>query len=111
MLHAQGLRFRVDYPVPGLPRRSIDIAFTKARVGIFIDGCFWHGCPEHFTVPRRNAAWWIAKVETNRRRDEDTTKHLRTAGWHVIRLWEHDDLGFALDVCTKILKCRDAQRD
>ncbi len=89
LLHAAGYRYRVNYPVPGLPRRSIDIAFTRAKVAVFIDGCFWHGCPEHGQVPTANNAWWIAKLDRNRERDVATTAHLGDHGWTVLRIWEH----------------------
>lgn len=88
-LHARGLRYRVTYKVPGLPRRTIDIAFTRIKVAVFIDGCFWHGCPEHGTSPRSNSDWWAEKIAANRGRDADTTAHLEAAGWHVVRVWEH----------------------
>lgn len=89
LLHAAGYRYRVHHPVPGLPRRTIDIAFTRAKVAVFIDGCFWHGCPEHGTQPKSNRAWWMAKLEANTRRDQDTSAHLSREGWIVIRAWEH----------------------
>jgi DNA mismatch endonuclease (patch repair protein) len=69
----------------------VDIAFTRARLAIFVDGCFWHGCPEHATFPRSNAGWWSAKLATNRDRDIATTNHLTGLGWEVMRVWEHDD--------------------
>ena len=90
LLHAQGLRYRVAYPVPGLRRRSIDIAFTRRKVAVFVDGCFWHGCPEHGTQPRANASWWTTKLAANRARDGDTTARLVDQGWVVIRVWEHE---------------------
>jgi DNA mismatch endonuclease (patch repair protein) len=90
-LHRRGLRFRVHWPVVGMPRRLADIAFTRSKVAIFIDGCFWHGCPEHGTDPKNNARWWAAKLAGNRVRDEETTAHLRAAGWTVLRFWEHTD--------------------
>ena len=90
-LHAMGFRYRVDYPVLLKPRRRADMAFTKARVAVFVDGCFWHGCPEHGTWPKSNARFWREKIETNCRRDLDTNERLKLAGWKVIRVWEHED--------------------
>lgn len=90
LLFAKGLRYRVQYPVPGAPRRSIDIAFPGKKVAIFIDGCFWHGCTEHRSIPAHNRDWWNDKIEQNRLRDQDTDEKLRAAGWHVLRYWEHD---------------------
>ena len=90
LLHAAGLRYRVAWPVPGQRRRTIDIAFTRARVAVYIDGCFWHGCPLHGTSPKANAAWWAEKIATNRARDADVTAQLRDLGWTVLRFWEHE---------------------
>ena len=95
LLYASGYRYRVHYPVPGLPRRTIDIAFTRDKVAVFIDGCFWHGCPEHGTKPRSNSDWWAAKLTANTGRDLDTTAHLEGAGWTVTRLWEHESAASA----------------
>ena len=89
-LHARGMRYRVDYPVPGNRRRSIDIAFVRIRLGVFVDGCFWHGCPTHGTWPMTNAAWWENKIKMNRARDDDTNRLLREHGWESLRLWEHE---------------------
>jgi DNA mismatch endonuclease, patch repair protein len=89
-LHAVGLRYRVGWPVPGAPRRTIDIAFTRIKLAVFVDGCFWHGCPAHATWPKANSEWWRVKIETNRRRDDETTALLEGAGWTVLRFWEHD---------------------
>jgi DNA mismatch endonuclease (patch repair protein) len=89
-LHAMGFRFRVDHPLPGLRRRA-DISFVRARLVVFVDGCFWHGCPQHATWPKANAEFWRAKIETNRRRDADTNARLEAAGWRVLRFWEHED--------------------
>ena len=88
-LFAQGLRFRVAYPIPGMARRSIDIAFPRAKVAIFVDGCFWHSCPEHGVSPKASSEWWRTKLEQNRTRDQATTEHLSQAGWTVLRVWEH----------------------
>ncbi|MEU9688704.1 very short patch repair endonuclease [Amycolatopsis japonica] len=91
-LHAAGLRYRVHRrPVQGV-RREADIVFGPSRVAVFIDGCFWHGCPEHATWPKTNADFWRTKIETNRRRDLDTDRKLAEAGWLVIRIWEHEAL-------------------
>ncbi|MFG2022932.1 very short patch repair endonuclease [Streptomyces sp. NPDC048825] len=90
LLHASGLRYRVNVQVPGMPRRTIDIVFTKAKIAIFLDDCFWHGCPEHATQPKANAEWWRAKLDRNVARDLETTEHLTAAGWTVLRFWEHE---------------------
>jgi DNA mismatch endonuclease (patch repair protein) len=103
-LHAAGYRYRVTYPVPGLPRRSIDVAFTRAKVAVFVDGCFWHGCPEHGTSPRANSAWWRAKIEANRARDRDTSARLAEQGWRVMRVWEHDPIDEKLVAIQSVLE-------
>ncbi|MEU9466456.1 very short patch repair endonuclease [Streptomyces avermitilis] len=89
LLHAAGMRYRVEYPVPGMPRRRIDVAFPGAKVAVLIDGCFWHGCPQHATQPKANADWWRTKLDRNMARDRETTEHLLAAGWTVLRFWEH----------------------
>lgn len=85
--------------MPGVPRRTIDIVFGKAKVAIFMDGCFWHGCPQHATRPKANADWWRTKLEKNMARDRETTDHLRSQGWTVLRFWEHEP---AEDVARRI---------
>lgn len=95
-LHAIGFRYRVDYCVEGL-RTKPDIAFVRARVAIFIDGCYWHGCPEHGTISKTNVGFWRAKIEGNRERDRRLTKDLTRAGWRVVRLWSHESLGTMLE--------------
>jgi DNA mismatch endonuclease (patch repair protein) len=88
-LHRCGLRFRNDRrPLPTL-RCAADLVFPSARLCIFIDGCFWHGCPRHFRVPSSNSAWWAEKIEENRMRDRRNDVVLERAQWKVIRLWEH----------------------
>lgn len=91
VLHKKGLRYRLQVPVPGLPRRSIDICFPRAKVAVFVDGCFWHGCPEHARRPKSNSAWWESKIQKNRRRDQETSAALKRDGWQVLRFWSHED--------------------
>lgn len=76
-------------PLPGL-RRTADIVFRPAKLAVFIDGCYWHGCPEHYVPPKTNPGYWSDKVARNMARDKDTDEQLRTAGWTVLRFWEHD---------------------
>lgn len=89
-LHASGLRYLVSVrPVPGL-RRTADIVFRGPRVAVFVDGCFWHGCPSHYQAPERNAGFWLAKLGRNRERDIETVSLLEAAGWTVMRVWERE---------------------
>ncbi|MDP4015145.1 MAG: very short patch repair endonuclease [Candidatus Nanopelagicales bacterium] len=90
-VHALGLRYRVDkQPLPQLRRRA-DLVFTRAKVAVFLDGCFWHGCAEHHRPATLNSGFWARKVTDNIARDKGTDGHLVDAGWRVIRIWEHDD--------------------
>ncbi|GIG36289.1 hypothetical protein Cpa01nite_16700 [Cellulomonas pakistanensis] len=91
-LHRLGLRYRVDRALPGMPRRRADVVFTAARLAVFVDGCFWHACPDHATQPASNAAWWREKLATNVARDRDTDARLTAQGWEVLRFWEHADM-------------------
>ena len=90
LLYRKGVRYRIQYPVPGAPRRTIDIAFPGRKIAVFIDGCFWHGCSEHRNIPAHNRDWWQKKIDENRSRDRDTDEKLRKAGWEIFRFWEHD---------------------
>jgi DNA mismatch endonuclease (patch repair protein) len=107
-LHRLGLRYCVDRrPLPELRRRA-DIVFPRAQVAVFVDGCFWHGCPEHGSWPKQNASWWRAKIEANKRRDADTTAALEERGWHVVRIWEHDPVSVAAEDVARIVRGRRA---
>ncbi|RSS48129.1 very short patch repair endonuclease [Streptomyces sp. WAC06614] len=90
LLFASGLRYRLQTRVPGMARRTIDIAFPGSRIAVFMDGCFWHGCPQHATSPKANSDWWRTKLDRNMARDLETTAHLEAAGWRVLRFWEHE---------------------
>lgn len=88
-LHARGLRYRVDArPLSNL-RCKADIVFRRSRIAVFLDGCFWHGCDEHFRAPKTNAEYWAAKIARNRERDRRNTLLLQEAGWTVLRFWGH----------------------
>lgn len=97
LLHARGLRYRTDIRPERSIRRHADIVFTKAKIAVFVDGCFWHGCPEHFIPPKANADYWKEKIGGNQKRDADTNDVLEAAGWTVLRFWEHDDPSEAAD--------------
>lgn len=105
--HALGLRYRVSVrPVPTL-RRTADLVFTRAKIAVFVDGCFWHGCPEHHTVAGTNADFWASKVTGNRERDAETNRLLQEAGWTTLRFWEHEDpKAVAHTVHQKVRACR-----
>ena len=99
-LHAAGLRYRVDYPLEFDRRRRADVVFTRQKVAVFIDGCFWHGCPDHATTPKQNTDYWGPKLARNTARDIDTTRRLTEDGWTVLRFWEHED---PVDVAATII--------
>lgn len=106
ILHAYGLRYRVDRaPIPESRRRA-DIVFTRLRVAVYVDGCFWHGCPQHGTRPKSNTVWWDEKLERNRARDAETDRTLAEAGWLVVRVWEHEDPRIAAENVHDIIRSR-----
>lgn len=103
-LFAAGYRYRVGYPVPGMARRSIDVAFPGRKVAIFIDGCFWHRCPEHYVAVKNNAEWWETKLGRNVERDLETTAWLKASGWLVVRVWEHESVADVLHRLIPVLQ-------
>jgi len=106
LLHARGLRYRVDAPLPGLPRRRADLLFPSKQVVVFVDGCFWHGCPEHGTQPKTNDEWWAQKLRRNAARDRETDENLKQQGWFVLRVWEHEDMVLAADQVESAVRVR-----
>jgi DNA mismatch endonuclease (patch repair protein) len=105
--HALGLRYRVSVrPLPAF-RRTADLVFPRAKVAVFLDGCFWHGCETHHTVAATNAGYWAEKVVRNRERDRETDRALADAGWAVIRVWEHED---PVDAAARIKRAVDDRR-
>ncbi|MFF9339526.1 very short patch repair endonuclease [Streptomyces sp. NPDC014773] len=106
-LHASGFRYRVHRrPLKGV-RREADIVFGPAKVAVFVDGCFWHGCPEHATWPKRNSAFWREKIEKNRARDRNTDARLQEAGWASVRVWEHES---AIEAAVRVAAIVEARR-
>jgi DNA mismatch endonuclease, patch repair protein len=99
----RGSSVKFRYPVPGLPRRTIDIAFPRARVAVLVHSCLWHRCPTHATQPKANPAWWTAKIERNVLRDAETETHLRSLGWVTVTVWEHEEPGSAADRVVQAL--------
>lgn len=104
LLHAMGLRYRMNHKVSALPRRSIDIAFPKYHLAVFVDGCYWHGCPEHYRPSTSNREFWSDKIRGNMERDRDTESRLRDAGWDVLRFWEHVNPVTAADLVAEHLR-------
>jgi DNA mismatch endonuclease, patch repair protein len=91
-IHARGLRFRKGHQLVMTDRRvRPDIVFTRAKVAVFLDGCFWHRCPRHATTPATNTDYWLAKFERNVDRDRAVDRALIAEGWKVLRVWEHED--------------------
>jgi DNA mismatch endonuclease (patch repair protein) len=110
-VHKRGLRYYVDTrPIPEL-RRTADLLFPRAKVAVFVDGCFWHGCPAHHTHARTNAAYWADKLAKNRARDQNTNERLRAAGWVVLRFWEHVPVSEAADQVQSVVSARRFARD
>jgi DNA mismatch endonuclease (patch repair protein) len=107
LLHRAGLRYRVDFPPIG-GRRRADVVFTRQRIAIFIDGCFWHGCPQHASTPKTNSDYWVPKLARNIQRDRETDSTLRASGWTVLRFWEHQ---LPAEVALKIIEIYGVARE
>jgi DNA mismatch endonuclease (patch repair protein) len=111
ILHSRGIRYRVNAaPEPGLKGKA-DIVWRGLRLAVFIDGCFWHGCPEHATRPKANEAWWAEKLDGNIRRDRRTDLQLTDRGWTVLRFWEHERPDEVADtICNTLAELRAMER-
>lgn len=113
-LWRRGLRYRVHAQVIPGTRRKVDLVFPGAKVAVFVDGCFWHGCEEHYKAPATNATFWSEKIARNRKRDRDVEVALGKLGWTVLRYWEHeveDDLSSVIDrIRSEIVRSRDGAR-
>lgn len=107
-LHAQGFRYRVDMPPVAGIRRRADIVFTKQKIAVFVDGCYWHGCPDHWREPRTNRDYWVSKIRRNSERDRETDKLLTARQWAVLRFWEHEDPRCAVEIIAREVRRRRA---
>jgi DNA mismatch endonuclease, patch repair protein len=106
-LHRRGLRFRVDFPLRSDARLiRPDVVFTRARLAIFVDGCFWHCCPIHGNLPQANTSYWLPKLARNVARDLRVNQTLSLDGWYVLRTWEHEDVETVVDHVTAIYRHR-----
>ncbi|MEU8390373.1 very short patch repair endonuclease [Micromonospora sp. NPDC048843] len=104
LLHARGLRYRVSVrPIPSF-RRTADLVFRKAQLAVFVDGCYWHGCPDHYRPAAMNATFWRTKIGDNKRRDAETNRVLLEHGWIVFRCWEHENPTAIADRIISILQ-------
>jgi DNA mismatch endonuclease (patch repair protein) len=104
LLHKAGLRYRVNArPLPAL-RRTADVVFPTTRVAVFVDGCYWHGCPQHYRPAQANDQFWRDKIEGNRARDRETDQLLADEGWTVIRIWEHEDPAAAAQLVERAVR-------
>lgn len=106
-LHRRGLRFRKDHPVRSEGAKArVDICFARVRVAVFIDGCFWHSCPDHCTAPKSNQDYWVPKLRANVERDLRVTSAFEAAGWAVVRIWEHESVEEAAGRIETIVRSR-----
>ena len=109
LIFKNGYRFRKNYPIRLSNNKlcRIDIAFLRSKIAIFIDGCFWHGCPIHHRLPKTNTDYWIPKFERNKKRDEMNQNLLESDGWVVLRLWEHETMIEMYSKITHVISLRD----
>lgn len=106
ILHGQGFRYRVSArPLKGV-RRTADLVFGPAKVAVFVDGCFWHRCPDHATDPKTNSDYWKPKLQRNAERDRETDSLLEEAGWLSVRVWEQEDPKVAVQRVARIVRQR-----
>ncbi|MFJ7127468.1 very short patch repair endonuclease [Streptomyces sp. NPDC098101] len=105
-LHRRGLRYRVGVRPLAELRRTADVVFPRAKVAVFVDGCFWHGCPDHYRPAKKSGEEWSQKIKDNRDRDASTTLALRNQGWTVLRFWEHEDLELAAEEVRVVVEDR-----
>ena len=108
LLRAEGLRYRIHHPLPGLKRTTCDLAFPGLMIAVFLDGCFWHGCDLHPPSVKKNMDFWLEKIERNRTRDASTTAHLTEFGWTVLRFWEHEPAETIAEVIISAVQVRRA---
>ena len=106
-LRRRGLRYRLHVAPESDLKCRADLLFRRARVAVFVDGCFWHGCPEHGTQPTTNARYWGPKIERNMKRDRFNTHALEARGWAVVRVWEHDDPEAAAARVIEVLRAHE----
>src|SRR4051794_5253585 len=103
-LHARGLRYRIHRAPHSDVRSTADVVFARARLAVYVDGCFWHGCPEHAVAPKRNGDFWRTKLQANVDRDRRNETQLTACGWTVLRIWEHEDASAAADKVEATLR-------
>ncbi len=102
-LHRLHLRYRVHFPIPGLKRHTCDLAFPKLKIAVFLDGCFFHGCPIHPPSVRKNSDFWLTKIDRNRARDKRVNEALAAAGWKALRFWEHETVDDIVETIASIV--------
>ncbi|QNE45870.1 DNA mismatch endonuclease Vsr [Glaciihabitans sp. INWT7] len=110
LVHARGMRYRVNARVEPDIRRSADMLFTRKRIAVFIDGCYWHGCPAHFVLPKAHPDYWEAKIAGNRKRDAETNSLLELRGWTILRFWSHESPICVADKVEAAVRDRNVER-